>query len=345
MDIAAADPTSSTLPLVGHPSSDTEIRDRFLDECKRFGCAVFEKTRYDEIVSVLQGVADKTVIRKHRNNRLRYSLVDSDGSVALINNDMESLDRRRVVHSMELFDVIINAYGSLQSPSVDKLYRELRKHYTNISREICSVFLQFYERSYPSKVVNEGFFSLVDMKRYPDNQLRWIIVYQALPSNNVYARAVRLASARTVAEELFKIFIDDGPPEHLFSNTKMKFIRKTLHHILSMSPTLEIIIKRSHNYEYLTEKFEDFQRSLEEWKDGKWSIGIYYCAALLSNKSNEAIESLSLLQGSLRAAAGDSGQDDERSISTCEVSEGHPNPEENFDSATCDMVMSGCGIR
>ena len=276
--------------------SEEDSRERFFDACSKSACAVFEKTKYDEIVDILRGQAPQhgTSLRKLRNVKARYIVRETNGVVELFRKEKAKARHRRIVHSEELFDIISSAQRDNQFSSAEGLHDYLFQRYCNISLEICSTYLRCLRNSISIgsstiEIDREGYFSLIDMRKYAAGKYgeKWVLLYQDFPSQRIYARAQFCASVNATAEELLRIFISDGPPHRVYSNSKMKFNNRVVKRIAKIDSTFRIQVKRTH---FLNQQFQnmvDFMSKLLVWINGNlsigWTIGIYYCAAYLSN--------------------------------------------------------------
>lgn len=263
------------------------LREEFIEECHRLGCSIFDKRNYDAIISILQGRScfDKKLERSLRNTKSRFKIVEKGDEINLFRLRPGASDHRRIVHSLELFDVISSVHRAFQPCSATFLYSYLFERYNNISFETCKVFLRCYKRCNPLRIFREGYLSIIDMRSAPDKQQKWIFLYQDFPLGKIYARALRSCSIKSIAMEMLKIFLADGFPEKLYSDSKRKFFSRVVSHILSLESSATILYKRSHFIRHQRAILKAFKRKLRVWiKDNVnkgWSIGIYYCAHLI----------------------------------------------------------------
>lgn len=280
-------------PQSTDPSPHECARAEFTDICRQTRFAVLDKVKYDEIIEVLRGnmALDKSILRRQRNATTRYVLIGSGDAIALVRKNNSAFgDWRRIVHSDELFDIISNAHQETQLTSATGLYSYLHARYSNISLELCSAYLKCYRKATPPALsgIREGFFSLIDMRKLDERHTRekWILLYQDFPTQRIYARELTSASANTTALELCKIFITDGPPEHLYSNSKRKFIKRVLKYTSLIQPGFEILLKKGRHTPYHLHNLKDFKARLLLWINDHltivWTIGIYVCAADLT---------------------------------------------------------------
>ena len=314
---------------------DDLLRVLFSDECKRLRCSVIDKSHYDEIIAVLRGqVRDKEVLRKHRNAALRYALVEFNGEFALTRKKESSSDQRRLVHSIELYGILSSAQRDSNSTSSHKLFEYISKRYANISHQICVAYMRCHQEVNRSEPRRQGFFSVIDMSTLAEdgNLSRFVLLYQDFPSRRIYSRELRYGSAKGTAGALLKIFIRDGPPDQLYSNSKRKFNRKVLDHISSIEPTYNIQLSRGSFWRVHLQNEADFKSKLKKWlvENGRvgWTYGIYYCADSVEKRPMDLQdtslcfqESSSKAQGGIEEAMASSLENTPLNTPHCEASE------------------------
>ena len=283
-------PESKAMPNE-HPQFDDLIRALFVEECKRRRCSVINKTHYDEMIAVLKGeMKDKVLARKHRNALRRYALIEEEGEFSIVRKSQAFNEEiRRLVHSMELYDIISGAHKATQYSTL-KLFEYLSKRYSNISFPMCDAYMQCYRDVNPSVKIREGYFSFIDMTPLvgSGDRIKWTLLYQDFPTQRIYAREMRNNSVKSTAKELLKIFILDGPPERLYSNSRRKFTRKVLSRIKFIQPQFNILMMKGTFHTQQVYNEVDFMNKLIIWLNTNitihWTYGIYYCASDL-NKS------------------------------------------------------------
>ena len=268
-----------------------QLRESFIEACSGLGRPLFSKSDYDEIIEVLTGrrIDDKPSTRRRRNAGSRYIVKENNGVVELIRkNKAMPDDSRRIVHSMELFDIILNAQRDNQISSATRLHECVLQKYSNISLPICQAYMRCLKDQNLAPIAREGYFSLVDMRQImgTDAREQWALLYQDFPSQRIYARELRYGSVKATTVELLKIFIIDGPPQHIYAGSDRRFVKGVLSGISSIDPEIKIELKRTRFLKHQIQNEVDFKARLLVWINQnltvRWTLGLYYCAAYLN---------------------------------------------------------------
>ena len=220
----------------------SSCRSLFEERLEKSNCSLFPRSRYDDIMAVLkrQGGGDDTP-RSLRNSGSRYAIIEKNGKEWLIGKRRQATgESRPIVPSEDLFGVIFDTYKTMPQCSANKLFEELHKSYVNISKEICTIFISCQITENISQFKREGAVFLLDMSSEQFKKLKWAMLYVDSPTQRCYPRAFATKAAGAVADELLKIFIMDGAPEHIHSNLGVHYTRELIRHLRLLDETISI---------------------------------------------------------------------------------------------------------
>ena len=124
-----------------------------------------------------------------------------------------------------LYQLINTAHSGVGHGGLHKTYKELKKQFANISREIIKIFLNICEqcivkkkRTETTKLVvksvvtsdfnSRGQVDLIDYQACPDGEFKWIMHYQDHLTKFIILRPLKPKRAAEVAYQLNDIFFD-----------------------------------------------------------------------------------------------------------------------------------------
>ena len=134
----------------------------------------------------------------------------------------------------DIFGVIHDAHLEIGNGGRNRMIKETQSKYKNITAEsimlylsLCVPCLKKIESSKKGLVIKPMIFSemnsraqvdLIDMRRQPDGDFKWVIVYKDLLKKFVQLRPVKLNRVPEIAYQLLDIFSIFGAPSILQSD-------------------------------------------------------------------------------------------------------------------------------
>lgn len=218
-------------------------------------------------------------------------------------NDTENIVE--VVPVEEYFEILTKVHENTGHGKRDKMIASLKDEFY-IPRPYVEQFLTLCETcasavSFPRKgivtkpIVSTDYLSrgqadLVDFRKTPDGEYKWLLVYQDHFTKFVSLRPLKNKEAYGVAVELFKIFADKGAPIILQTDNGREFTAEVVRHIMSIFPSTKLINGRPRHPQTqgsVERANQDVENMLRSWlKDNnttKWSIG---CFVVQSRKND-----------------------------------------------------------
>ncbi|XP_049886670.1 KRAB-A domain-containing protein 2-like [Pectinophora gossypiella] len=254
--------------------------------------------KYSELVEQVED-AEKSEIRTPlQQRRLKRFGVLKIG-------DVKKLIARRdgnikyYLQADELYDVIDAAHVAVGHGGRDRMLAETSKKYANITKEIISLYLSMCDVCQQKKTKKKrGLVSkpilhtemnsrcqvdLIDFQTQPDEQFKFIMVYQDHLTKFVLLRALTSKRAAEVAYHLNDIFLTIGAPCILQSDNGREFVNNVISELATLWPELKIVHgkpRHSQSQGSVERANQDIENMISSWlKDKnstKWSEGLRY---------------------------------------------------------------------
>lgn len=180
------------------------------------------------------------------------------------------------------------------------MLKEIKLKYKNITYETITIYLSLcrsceMKKGTPKKglVVRPILSSelnsrcqvdLVDMQSSPDNEFKFIMVYQDHMTKFVHLKALKSKTAVEVAHHLLDIFLLCGAPSILQSDKGREFANKIIVELCSMWTDVKIVHgkpRHSQSQGSVERANQDVQNMINAWmlsnNSDKWSEGLRSC--------------------------------------------------------------------
>ena len=201
--------------------------------------SLWSKEYESEVLNVLSGWVDggKRKPRSFYHIRNKYAIK----SFAGVTKAVLQKDSRILACKDTVANIIKDIHESIGHKGERKTYQKVAENYANISRVLVTEYikncLRCVEKMKKKEITagivvkpilatyfNErGQVDLVDMQTLPDGNYKWIMHYQDHLSKYHFLRPLTSKTAKEVAENLLKIFVDFGAPSILQSDNGREF--------------------------------------------------------------------------------------------------------------------------
>lgn len=191
---------------------------------------------------------------------------------------------------------------------------EVGRKYKNVTTEAVKIYLRLCEAcEKKQKSVRKGLvvkpiihsemnsraqIDLIDMQSNPDNDYKFIFVYQDHLTKFVILRALRTKTAEEVAYNLLDIFTTFGAPCILHSDNGREFCNKVIENMCQMWEEMKIVHgkpRHSQSQGSVERANQDIENMLATWmetnKTSKWSEGLRFIQAMKNRAYHDGIKS------------------------------------------------------
>lgn len=199
----------------------------------------------------------------------------------------------------EIFDIIHETHISIGHGGRNRMMKELKGKYKNITAELVVIYLNLCEPcqkklSIPKKglvvkPIKSSEFNtrcqvdLIDMQSQADGDFKFIMVYQDHLTKFVQLRALKSKRADEVAYHLLDVFTILGAPCILHSDNGREFANKVIEEVCKMWNELKIVHgkpRHSQSQGSVERANQDIEKMLSTWletnKTTKWSEGLRF---------------------------------------------------------------------
>lgn len=199
----------------------------------------------------------------------------------------------------ELFEVLYETHLSIGHGGRDRMKKELNLRFKNITAQDIQTFLNNCEvclkkRANEKKglVVKPMVFShfnsrcqvdLIDFQSQPDDNYKFILVYQDHLTKFIILRALKNKTAYEVADQLLQIFLLFGAPSILQSDNGREFVNHVIDDFKGLWPELKIVHgkpRHSQSQGSVERANQDIENILTAWmqhnQTSNWSRGLGY---------------------------------------------------------------------
>lgn len=147
-----------------------------------------------------------------------------------------------------------------------------------------------------AKHLMRGFVEIIDMHSKPDGEYKYILHYRDISTHFSRLRPLKNPIASEVAEELFPIFMTNGAPAVLHAPVKRAFTAAIIKHLEPFMPDTKILVGNSKPSRKKEDKIPLLvNKWMENSKNNKWSIGIYYVECKMNNKAKNKLSAYEVM--------------------------------------------------
>lgn len=266
----------------------------------------FSLTKYTKTIDKVKCAKLKTVKDPADYKLLRrYDVIDVAGVEKLIAPVKENTEIGYFVYDEELFEILSAAHSSTGHGGRDRMMKELRRKYRNITYKDVNMFLSLCEQCLQKpkrekKNIGEKPLllqdfnyrcqvDLIDYQSHPDGDFKFILVYQDHLTNFVVLKALASKEAVEVADNLIDIFTLLGAPTVLQSDNGWEFCNSIITNLKRLWPDLKLVLgKPQHSQDSIERAYQDVENMLTTWmqdnQTSQWSKGLRF-VQLMKNKT------------------------------------------------------------
>ncbi|CAF1056525.1 unnamed protein product [Brachionus calyciflorus] len=197
------------------------------------------------------------------------------------------------------------------------MIKEAKKYYSNVTRRIVELFLDYSEEYQVKKFRNHGLIvkpirsnsfnermqiDLIDFRTMPDGEYCWILNAQDHFCKVCWLRPLKDKSTKEVARALIDIFGHFGAPKILQSDNGKEFRNSIIEALKLFWPDLTLVhgrARRPQTQGSVDRSNGDVQNILGSWmranKSTNWSMALSFVQLIKNNKFNEAKQLFNLL--------------------------------------------------
>lgn len=229
---------------------------KLLDDNKSTNNIIFTRERYNETIHSVKeakSVTKKTQLQRYLTKK--YDVLEIAGIEKLVRKGTDVI---YYCTTEELYRLIKTAHSGIGHGGIHKTYKELKKQFANISREVIKLFIQLCEqcilkkkRSETSKLIvrpitssdfnSRGQVDLVDYQSCPDGDFKWVMHYQDHLTKFSILRPLKSKRAAEVAYQLTDIFLLLGAPHILQSDNGREFTANIITELKLLWPELKLV--------------------------------------------------------------------------------------------------------
>jgi hypothetical protein len=229
---------------------------QLLDDNKSINTIIFTRQRYNETIHSVKEA--KSVTKKKQLQRYltkKYDVLEIAGIEKLVRKGTDII---YYYTTEELYRLMKTAHSGIGHGGIHKTYKELKKQFANISREVIKLFIQLCEqcilkkkRSETSKLIvrpitssdfnSRGQVDLVDYQSCPDGDFKWVMHYQDHLTKFSILRPLKSKRAAEVAYQLTDIFLLLGAPHILQSDNGREFTANIITELKLLWPELKLV--------------------------------------------------------------------------------------------------------
>ncbi|XP_047497850.1 KRAB-A domain-containing protein 2-like [Penaeus chinensis] len=218
----------------------------------------------------------------------------------ILQNSSDQESRVYYVTIEDTYDIIKRAHFATGHGRRDKMKRNLREKYVNITKESLELFKSYcitcqekrkrnktagvvLKPPLSSEFISRGQVDFVDVKSLPQAQFKWIMVYQSHLTKSVILRALASKRAAEVAFQLLDIFLLFGAPVILQSDNGSEFTAKVRSELKELWPRLILVHEKPRHPQSqgsVERASGDVKDMLHAWmtdnKTQDWSAGLRF---------------------------------------------------------------------
>lgn len=272
------------------------------------------KLKYD---SYIQKVKNLKTANKKESNDLRflrrYDIIEINGITKLIHpvTDQESI--RYYVFDEELFGVLNEAHISTGHGGRDRMIEQLKGKFQNVTTKdillflsLCEPCVQKLKHKKKGLVVKPLLFKemnsrcqvdLIDFQSQPDEDFKFIMVYQDHLTKFVVLRPLKSKTADEVCDNIIDIFTLLGAPCILQSDNGREFVNKIIDSLVNTWPNLKMVHgkpRHSQSQGSVERANQDIENMITTWmqdhKTSKWSEGLKFIQLMKNSALHSGIK-------------------------------------------------------
>lgn len=291
------------------------MKDRFYEKLtgiiktKKGNSGFLSRVKYRELLRKVRESKLKTSGKKpddyQRLKRYDVTKVGDDDRLIFPASDAGS-PVRFYVETEEIFDLINQAHLATGHGGRNRLLKELKKKYKNITCEEIMAYLNLCrtcrkkdkvakkgaERGMIKKNDSRSKIDIIDMQNQPDRGYRFILVYQDVLTKFVQLRPLQNGGPQEVADVLIDVFTTFGVPAFLESQKGSEFCESVVKEACSIWKELELVRPKC-QAEEPNETPRDVENILSSWLDSNstqfWSKSLRFVQFLKNQTHREDI--------------------------------------------------------
>lgn len=240
----------------------SDIRARFLEQVKKLDKKkdlfhFLTREMYYKLMTDVVQAKEKVKKTSLDYRRLRrFNVIEIDGIKKLIEpGKLHPI--RYVLPIEEMFDVLVNAHQATGHGGRDRMWAEVAPKYSSFTKETINIFTSLCESCQAKKskirrglvvkpILQTEFNSrcqvdLIDMQSQPDQDYRFIMVYQDHLTKFVWLKPLKTKTAKEVARNLISIFTVQGAPSILHSDNGREFANQIIQSLKKLWIGLTIV--------------------------------------------------------------------------------------------------------
>ena len=247
---------------------DSNMENRFKDELFKIyenkqdtkKSQLLTKSDYENFLTEI--LEAKLAIQKTNRQRLvlkKYDvLVCGDVQKVIKKQNSDTDEIKYYVPLEQMFDVITRAHIATGHGGRDKMSKEIRKKYANITDDVLTLFKSFcteceLKKKRPTtkgtvvrplltkEFRSRGQVDLIDMQSMPHGDMKFIMVYQDHLTKFCVLRPLPTKRAACVAFNLLDVFLNFGAPAILQSDNGSEFTAQVVSELRVLWPELKIV--------------------------------------------------------------------------------------------------------
>jgi hypothetical protein len=291
---------------------ETNAKTVFLESLKQIknkSCGfLMDNEDYKRIIDETKSAKLKVKKSGADYNRIRrfdiLTVGDNEKLVVPLN---ESNDILYYLTIEEMYDIIDSVHKSIGHGGMNKMYKELSKKYKNITQEVVKLFVdscKTCQLKKPKKkkhitvqpilsqdLNSRGQVDLIDMQSQPDEDFKFILVYQDHLTKFCFLKALKTKRMEEVAYNLLDIFTIIGAPNILHSDNGREFCNQVITELSTLWSDIKLVHGRprhSQSQGSVERANRDIEEMLSGWltdnKTTKWSQGLRF-VQFMKNRS------------------------------------------------------------
>lgn len=272
------------------------------------------KAKYDVYIQKVKNL--KATIKKESNDLRflrRYDIIEVNGITKLIHpvTDQESI--RYYVFDEELFGVLNEAHISTGHGGRDRMIQQLKGKFQNVTTKdillflsLCEPCVQKLKHKKKGLVVKPLLFKemnsrcqvdLIDFQSQPDDDFKFIMVYQDHLTKFVVLRPLKSKTADEVCANIIDIFTLLGAPCILQSDNGREFVNKIIDSLVNTWPKFKMVHgkpRHSQSQGSVERANQDIENMITTWmqdhKTSKWSEGLKFIQLMKNSALHSGIK-------------------------------------------------------
>lgn len=278
-----------------------EMKVKFSEELqglsKNANCALLSREKYDTLVQKVKNV-ERLGKKKPSDFWLmrHYGVLTVDGGIDKLIHPVSLVEGvvKYYVSEDKLFDILYRTHISIGHGGRDRMLHELNQRYKNITQSQIMCFLRCCQVCAQKKsgakknsllkpvILNSRCqVDLVDLESRPDNEFKFVFVYQDCLTKFVILRPLTSRSVEEVADHLLDVFLLLGPPFVLQSQYGREFCAAVISIVKKKWPELRIVHgELSEGADGDNDQKNDVEIILAKWMENnattRWSDGLRF---------------------------------------------------------------------